>query len=301
MNTVLDRRILTVVLAVVVLACGCAKKNRLIEGDEDPPVITSVSASELGSSSAKITWKTDEVATSQVEYGTSDSYGSQTTENVDCVVDHVVNLSGLNNGTKYHYRAKSKDINSNQGVSDDHTFTTYTQDTSKYGFESGKEGWEHETWTDSQACTSVEQSSEKQKYGAYSLKMNMDLIPKDTNKSKGEANVDRGASNLVDLDGVPVSVWYYAPAGAGGEAGKLNGVQIFVKDSNYKSWYGPWNNIDSEDTWVQVNATIGVDSPSYIDDGFSTSTVMVLGVKIGTGGGATQTYTGPIYIDAFDW
>ena len=92
--------------------------------DAAPPVISAVAAGNVSSSSAIISWSTDESANSQVEYGISMAYGSQSTLDTALVTSHSVVLSGLSAGTLYHYRVKSADANGNLAVSGDFTFTT---------------------------------------------------------------------------------------------------------------------------------------------------------------------------------
>jgi hypothetical protein len=92
--------------------------------DITAPVISQVSATGITQTSATITWTTDEAATSQVEYGLSDQYGSATTLDATTVTSHSVNLTGLTAGTTYHYRVKSQDASTNEAISADYTFTT---------------------------------------------------------------------------------------------------------------------------------------------------------------------------------
>lgn len=54
--------------------------------------------------STRITWKTDAPATSQVEYGTTTSYGNTTTENTNLVTNHEVIVNGLTEDTDHHFR-----------------------------------------------------------------------------------------------------------------------------------------------------------------------------------------------------
>lgn len=93
--------------------------------DTTAPVISSVGSSTT-SSGATITWLTDENSSSLVEYGTSTSYGTSTTETDTStrVTSHSVALSGLSSCTTYHYRVKSTDSASNQGTGADNTFNT---------------------------------------------------------------------------------------------------------------------------------------------------------------------------------
>ena len=87
------------------------------------PNISSV-ASSTGTSTASITWNTNEGANSQVDYGTTTSYGSQTTLDTSYVTSHTVNIIGLTPGTLYHFRVRSIDQSSNLAISVDYTFTT---------------------------------------------------------------------------------------------------------------------------------------------------------------------------------
>ena len=89
-----------------------------------PPVLSAVFASNIIASSATITWTTDETADSQVEYGTTTSYGSSTTLDATSVNSHSQNLTGLTSNTLYHYRVKSRDTAGNLATGTDNTFTT---------------------------------------------------------------------------------------------------------------------------------------------------------------------------------
>lgn len=61
---------------------------------------------------------------SQVEYGLTTSYGSQTPLDTTFVTDHLVTLMGLTTGSEYHYRVKSRDAAGRLFVSGDLTFNT---------------------------------------------------------------------------------------------------------------------------------------------------------------------------------
>ncbi len=92
-------------------------------GDTTPPVISGVSSAP-GVNSAIITWTTDEAATSQVEYGLTAGYGSQTTKDTGLVTSHSVTVSGLTSQTLFHFRVKSDDGSGNPAASGDYQFTT---------------------------------------------------------------------------------------------------------------------------------------------------------------------------------
>jgi hypothetical protein len=72
---------------------------------------------------ATITWNTNRLADSQVEYGVNTGYGNVVSlKTLD--TSHQMNLFGLTPNTLYHYRVKSKDDAGNTSTSGDLTFTT---------------------------------------------------------------------------------------------------------------------------------------------------------------------------------
>jgi hypothetical protein len=89
-----------------------------------PPVISGVASTNITTSGTTISWTTNEAATSQVEYGTTVSYGSSSVLDSSLVATHIVNLTGLTAGSAYHYRVKSKDASGNEASSDDKTFSS---------------------------------------------------------------------------------------------------------------------------------------------------------------------------------
>jgi predicted phage tail protein len=92
--------------------------------DSTPPVISSIACSSISSVGASISWTTNKVSDSQVEFGTTTSYGNSTPLNSSMTTSHSVKLNGLTGGTDYHFRVKSKDASGNLATSADGTFTT---------------------------------------------------------------------------------------------------------------------------------------------------------------------------------
>jgi hypothetical protein len=108
--------------------------------DTTKPVITDVKAIEITTTKATITWTTDDLSSSQVEYGTTSAYGSAMPPDkpdtdptaLDAegkpisagVINHSVTLTGLESNTPYNYRVKSKNAAGLEEVSADKTFTT---------------------------------------------------------------------------------------------------------------------------------------------------------------------------------
>ena len=95
-----------------------------LPADTTPPIIFSPFVSSITQNSALISWFTNENSDSQVEYGTTISYGSSTLLNISLVTSHSVSLSSLSPATTYHYRVKSKDASGNLAISGDNTFIT---------------------------------------------------------------------------------------------------------------------------------------------------------------------------------
>ncbi len=92
--------------------------------DTTPPTIDDVSLSNLSTSSVTISWTTNEAATSQVHYGTTEDYGSSSAFNGTLTTTHSVQISNLSASTSYHYQVVSQDGDDNEATSDDNTFLT---------------------------------------------------------------------------------------------------------------------------------------------------------------------------------
>lgn len=91
--------------------------------DTTLPTITDISATDVNSNRAVITWQTDENATSVAEYGLTQSYGSQTKE-TNLITSHNLVLTGLTPESTYQYRVRSTDSAGNEQVSNNFNFTT---------------------------------------------------------------------------------------------------------------------------------------------------------------------------------
>src|SRR5262249_16735603 len=77
-------------------------------------------------------WTTSVGGSSQVEYGTSTSYGAMTTLDPTLLTSHSQSLSGLSANTLYHYRVHSKPSNGVDVASSDATFSTTTNGGSSF-------------------------------------------------------------------------------------------------------------------------------------------------------------------------
>ena len=97
--------------------------------DNQSPTISDVRVVYLTGKTATIQWRTDEPAASIIEYGKTTSYGSTKTDN-NKVEIHDITITGLNEGTQYHFLVKSKDADNNTSLWYDMIFQTYPTSTS---------------------------------------------------------------------------------------------------------------------------------------------------------------------------
>jgi Domain of unknown function (DUF4082)/Bacterial Ig-like domain/Bacterial Ig domain/Purple acid Phosphatase, N-terminal domain len=84
--------------------------------DTSAPAISAVVVAAAGGT-ARVTWATDEVADSRVDYGTSPTSLTQSASDASNVTSHSVDLSGLTAGTTYYYRVRSVDPSGNATTS----------------------------------------------------------------------------------------------------------------------------------------------------------------------------------------
>lgn len=94
--------------------------------DTRAPIISQITAQNLTTTGAQISWQTDEASDAQVEYGVTANYGSTTAIEPQFAATHRLDLTNLTANTLYHYRVKSRDAAGNLAVSTDFTFTTLT-------------------------------------------------------------------------------------------------------------------------------------------------------------------------------
>jgi hypothetical protein len=92
--------------------------------DTVPPVISGVSVVNITSSSAVVSFSTNEEAYVQVEYGKSALLGSWTGLTTVSSKNHAVTLTNLTAGTTHSYRMIAKDLTGNQILSEILTFRT---------------------------------------------------------------------------------------------------------------------------------------------------------------------------------
>ena len=86
-------------------------------------LISNIQVLDITDTTASVTWTTNLMANSSVEYGFSPAYGS-TIQNDSMVSLHTINLTGLEPGRLYHFRVASYLNPANYNISEDFTFTT---------------------------------------------------------------------------------------------------------------------------------------------------------------------------------
>jgi len=96
--------------------------------DRVPPTISEVNIAGYDDKTATITWKTDEEANGQVEFGETDTYGKLVTADTELNTTHILELTGLEPNNTYHFRVRSTDAGGNRSESGDQSFTNWTAD-----------------------------------------------------------------------------------------------------------------------------------------------------------------------------
>jgi len=92
--------------------------------DTTPPVISGVQTQSVTSSTATITWSTNEPANSRVDYGLAPTSLNLSKADPTLVTSHSVQLTGLTANTTYYYRVSSADAAGNAASSTVQSFTT---------------------------------------------------------------------------------------------------------------------------------------------------------------------------------
>lgn len=115
-------------------AAGCGSVGTANKSNTQPPPpppppppslqISGVASGNVTSTSAVISWNSSIPASSQVEYGTSATYGSFTTLDTNQVTNHSQTLNSLVPNTQYHFRVHSSPAAAGDVASSDFTFTT---------------------------------------------------------------------------------------------------------------------------------------------------------------------------------
>lgn len=109
--------LVALIASIGVLITGCG-------ADTTPPEISDILVTSNTDSSVTISWTTNEPTNSQVEYGTTTFFGSNTTMDTELKTSHSVTISELSISTKYDFRIKSIDASDNEDLSTNLSFST---------------------------------------------------------------------------------------------------------------------------------------------------------------------------------
>ena len=93
--------------------------------DTSAPVITNVNAVPVADGTALITWDTNELADSLVEYGTTTGVLNQNKSDGAAVTSHSITLTGLAPNTTYYFQVTSEDASANSATSAEFDFITH--------------------------------------------------------------------------------------------------------------------------------------------------------------------------------
>ncbi len=92
--------------------------------DMAPPQLMNIAVSSITTAAATVTYNTNEVADTQVEYGLTTALGAASPLDPTPVMSHRMTIGGLAPLTTYCYRVRSRDAAGNLAVSATATFTT---------------------------------------------------------------------------------------------------------------------------------------------------------------------------------
>jgi hypothetical protein len=158
-------------------------------------------------------------------------------------------------------------------------------------------GWKVQNYRDSRAIQSMKMNDDGE------IEALADIDGRSVTNSKGEVfidlqyNMDR---KLFDLRNTKVTAQVYIPKELVNRTNpsRPNGIQIFLKDSRWRSQYGTWNNI-SKSGWMTVSFVPiedGCPPSGWSERGVEVSVVRLLGIKIAAGGNSTYKGKGTIRI-----
>ena len=109
----------------------CATSTPNSTADVTAPVMSEIVATSIASTSARITWNTNEKANSRVWYGSVNPLAITTTtasvSDSDFSLDHSLRITGLTAGTIYYYMVSSVDKAGNKALDTQKSFTTLSQ------------------------------------------------------------------------------------------------------------------------------------------------------------------------------
>jgi hypothetical protein len=145
--------------------------------------------------------------------------------------------------------------------------------------------------------------------GRFSLRCDVDLDCRSADRASGEVEVDLRSNPPgpdirapVNMEGIRITARVRAPEQVAGTVTSRNGWQLYVKDLSFRGLFGSFTNIQGG-MWSQIETTPSRTKPTdgFIDAGFDPAQAIIVGVKLGCGGGSTTLFRGDVFIDAVSW
>lgn len=200
--------------------------------DTIAPLVSSVAVPVITFSGATITWTTDELSNSQIDYGLTTAYGSTSPLDASLVLAHSVTLGGLSGNTVYHFRVRSSDAAGNLTVSGDFTFTTLAGDSPPAGLVSAY-AYNEGTGTTA-ADASVNNSSGTLSGAAWS-----------TSCRFGNCLFFNGTSNFVESPDIDALT-------PGTEATFEAWIALAAAPAETASIFNKWNQTEDDEFWMGI-------------------------------------------------
>jgi mannan endo-1,4-beta-mannosidase len=160
------------------------------------------------------------------------------------------------------------------------------------------EGWENSAKPGERGIYAVYPTTTEAYHGQYSLAMGVHLDYSNPDLRQGMAFVMFPGN----MEGHTITAWVKCPGGARGDQNHPNGIQLFVKDQEFRSQFGSWRNIGESipvGQWTQIQLAPSRTNPpgGYTDPGFDPARIMIVGIKLGAGTDSQVPFEGTCYFD----
>jgi len=177
----------------------------------------------------------------------------------------------------------------------------------RFGFENGSAPWQPQIASGSLGCVAAKQSARIAKTGSHSLEVTFDLSSVDFDRRSGEvwapvaAAQTRAVDSSIDLRGRKVAAWVMPTSEASGQVRRTNGFQLFVKDANWRSCYGPWTAATPNEWQLLELRIVEMASGQHVDHGFDGRNIAAVGIKLAMPTDISAKSTGSVYVDSIGW
>jgi RHS repeat-associated protein len=238
---------------------GCAPPGA---GDTTPPTSSAETAptASLFSTQARLNWTTNELASTQIEYGLTTAYGSASALDPMMTLAHSQVITGLLPGRVYHYRTVSRDAAGNVGRSANRTFTTPagTATVNSRGFEGVTNGFA--AWYGATVATSTLQK----RSGTASLQI--------TTSAAGSGVMDSAVPRMAVVAGTHYTVSLWVRAASTSAPVSLVGFWNNNAGGYLGDAYFPASVTASSTTWTELKGSV-VAPPG--------ATTLTIGLRVG--------------------